>query len=250
MNSNNNRDKDNREVASKRAEESNPMRQEHLFVSLGLNILLPSIILMKGGPWLGLDPKEGLILALAFPLSYGIYYFAARRKYNFFSIVGLISILITGGVGLLRIDKDWIAVKEAAVPSLFGLAVLVTLKTPRPLVRMFLFNDQILDVQKVEAALEETNKRSAFEKLLVICTMLLALSFLLSAALNFILAKILIVSDSGTPSFNEELGRMTIWSYPVIVVPSMIVMMFALTKLVSGIKELTGLELEDIFRQP
>ena len=205
---------------------------------------------MKGGPWLGLDPKEGLILALAFPLSYGIYDFAARRKYNFFSILGFISILITGGVGLLRIDKDWIAVKEAAVPSLFGLAVLVTLKTPRPLVRMFLFNDQILDVQKVEAALEETNKRSAFEKLLVTCTLLLALSFLLSAALNFILAKILIVSDSGTPSFNEELGRMTIWSYPVIVVPSMIVMMFALTKLLSGIKELTGLELEDIFRQP
>ncbi len=104
-----------------------------------------------------------------------------------------------------------------------------------------------MDVEKVHKALEEHNSKAAFEKLLVKATWLLAMSFAVSAVLNFFLAIYILKSPAGTPEFVAELGRMTALSYPVIVVPSMVVMGFALWVLLSGVKKLTGLGLEEIF---
>ena len=147
-----------------------------------------------------------------------------------------------------ELDKDWIAIKEAAVPSLIGLAVLATTKTQKPLVRLFLYNKEIVDVVRVDLELDKRGNRTAFEQLMEFCTFLLAASFFLSASLNYLLAKYLIRSESGTDAFNMELGKMTFWSYPVILIPSMVVMSLVLWKLLSGIKALTGLNTEEIFR--
>jgi len=54
------------------------------------------------------------------------------------------------------------------------------------------------------------------------------------------------VSPGGTPEFTAELGRMTWLSWPVIALPSMAVTMAIFWRLMSGIQELTGLELEDL----
>ncbi|MEZ5480118.1 MAG: hypothetical protein R3E95_22345 [Thiolinea sp.] len=59
--------------------------------------------------------------------------------------------------------------------------------------------------------------------------------------LNYILAKLIVVSAPGTAAYNQELGKLTLMSYPVIVIPSMLVMMFAFWYLYRGIKKLTGL---------
>ena len=157
-----------------------------------------------------------LVIALAFPVAYGIYDFVARKKYNFFSVLGFVSILITGAVGIFELNKDWVAVKEAAIPALFAVAVLVSLKTPFPLVRTFLFNPDIFNVPKIERALVERNNETAFEKLLVNCTLYLVASFVLSAVLNYGLAKYVIRSETGTIEFTEELGKMHALSWPVI----------------------------------
>ena len=76
---------------------------------------------------------------------------------------------------------------------------------------------------------------------------LLAGSFFLSAVLNFVLARIIVRSPAGTVAFNEELGRMTALSYPVIALPSMAVMMIALWYLLKSIRSLTHMDLEEIF---
>lgn len=226
----------------------NQTDNENIWLNLGLNIIIPSIILMKGGRWSYLHPSIILIIALLFPLSYGIYDFFFRHKYNFFSILSFASILLTGGVGLMKLDKDWIAIKEAAIPSIIGLAILLSLKTPYPLIRVLLYNEKVINIVRVEIALNEQETQSSFAKLLFNTTLLLSSSFLLSAILNFTLAKFLIHSESGTNAFNEELGRMTFWSWPVIVLPCMFITALALWKLLSGIKKLTGLKLEEVFR--
>ena len=69
---------------------------------------------------------------------------------------------------------------------------------------------------------------------------------MLSSILNYILAKILLVSAPGTEAFNAELGKMNALSFPVIAVPATIIMMLALFYLFKRIKALTHLELEDI----
>jgi len=70
----------------------------------------------------------------------------------------------------------------------------------------------------------------------------------LSATLNYALAKYFITSPSGTPEFNSQLGSMNLWSYPVIVLPSMVVMMFAMYYIFKNITRITGLSLEEIMR--
>jgi hypothetical protein len=157
-------------------------------------------------------------------------------------------VLLTGGIGILEIPTQWFAVKEAAIPLLLGLAVLVSLKTPYPLIRTLLYNPEIINVDKVHTALVAHKSESAFDQLLVRCTWLLAASFLLSGILNFFLARWIVVSPSGTDAFNSEVSKMMAWSWPIIAVPSMVIMMFALMKLLKGIKVMTGLELDDVLR--
>ena len=94
------------------------------------------------------------------------------------------------------------------------------------------------------------NNENAFDKLLISSTYVLAISFLLSAVLNFILARVILKSPSGSVEFTQELGKMTALSWPVIVIPSTIVMAYALWRLFAGIKRLTGLGMEDVFKTP
>ena len=232
-----------------------PPKQENALLNIGLNVALPVFIMSKGpkAEWLTsiadqLSLKPGIaamILALIFPISYGIYDFVVRRKYNFFSILGFGSVLMTGLMTILEVDKEWIAWKEAAIPSLLGLAVLASLKTKNPLVRLFIYNDQVMQVEKVNARLRDSSNEAAFENLLRTCTLWLALSFLISAILNFILAKVFIQSETGTEAFTQEMGKMTFWSYIIILVPSMTIMIFILYRLVQGIQKMTGLTMEE-----
>jgi hypothetical protein len=140
------------------------------------------------------------------------------------------------------------AIKDAALPLVFGIATIATRWTKRPLVREMLFNETVIDVPRVEAALEAKGGRAAFERLLANSTWFLAGGFLLSAVLNYVLARIILKSPGGTPEFTAELGRMHWISFPVILVPFMAVAMFLLWRLLSGVERLTGLTSEDIFR--
>ncbi|MGB0745009.1 MAG: VC0807 family protein [Opitutales bacterium] len=236
------------------SEKSSPPERENTFLNLGFNILIPILILNKGKAWFGsyLEPYFEnvavgiLLIAVAFPVGYFIYDYFKRSKYNIISILGLVSVLLTGGIGILNIPTEWFAVKEAAIPLLLGIAVVVSLKTPYPLIRTLLYNPEIINVDKVQAALKENDSEEAFEKLLKTCTWLLAASFLISAVLNYILASKIVVSPSGTDAFNAEVSKMMGWSFAVIAVPSMAIMMYALFKLMGGIKRMTGLELEQV----
>ncbi len=228
--------------------ESSPTpKKENLLLNLLLNVALPAIILSKFSTPERLGPVLGLVVALAFPLGYGIWDFLRRRQANFISIIGFVSVLLTGGLGLLHIGGFWFAVKEAAVPTVIGLAVLLSLKTRRPLVRTMLYNEQVIDVARVDTALTLRGTRAEFDRLLVTSSYLLALSFFVSAVLNFGLARYLLTGPAGTPEFNAQLGRMHLLSWPVIVVPSMAMTMFALWRLLSKLRTLTGLALEDVF---
>jgi hypothetical protein len=231
-----------------------PPKKENTFLNLGFNLVLPILLLNKGKAWFSgyLEPYFDnvavgiLLLALAFPVGYFIYDYFARKKYNIFSIIGLVSVLLTGGIGIFQIPTEWFAVKEAAIPLFLGLAVLISLKTPYPLVRTLLYNPEIINVDKVQASLKAHDTETTFEKLLLHCTWLLAASFLLSAILNYFLALRMVTSPSGTDAFNTEVARMMKWSFIVIAAPSMAIMLVALMKLFNGIKEMTGLEMEEV----
>jgi len=223
-----------------------PPKQESLLANLLINIAIPALILAKlsGDDWLG--TKWAIVVALAFPLLYGLRDFLQNGKANFFSGLGIVSILLTGGISLMELDAKYIAMKEAAIPALLGIATVVSLRTRWPLVKTFLYNDKVLDTDKIAAKLEDNNNLGAFELTLKQASWMVAASFFLSSVLNYVLAKVILTSPPGSEAFNAELGKMTALSYPVIVVPSMIVLILAMVFLFRRIGKLTGLKLEDI----
>lgn len=227
-----------------------PPAKENLLLNLACNVAAPALMLTKGGKWLGLEPKTALLAALSFPLAYGLYDLAKRRNFNFLSALGFASTLASGGLGLLKLEPFWFAVKEAVVPMLIGLTVLASQWSRKPLVRTLLLNEQVIDVARVEAAIAAGGRQAAFLRLLGSSSWLLAASFALSAVLNFVLARLIITAMPDTPLFNEQLGRLTWLSYIVIMVPSMGMMIFALWRLLKGLEALTGLTLDELLRQP
>lgn len=223
-------------------------KRENLFLNLLFNIVVPTLILTKFSGEDQLGPRLGIVVALSFPIIYGAKDYFRQHKFNFFSALGIFSVLMTGGMSLLEIDPQYIAIKEAAIPAIFGIATLISLKTPYPLVRIFLFNDMVMETDKVHRALEQHSAETAFDKALVVASAMLAGSFFLSSVLNYVLARVVLVSEPGTEAFNAELGKMTALSFPVIALPAMLVMMAALFYLFRQIKLLTQLDLEDILR--
>ena len=215
-------------------------------IDLLVSIVLPSFILMKLSGDDHLGASTGLIVALVFPLGWGLFELIKYRKFNFIALLGLISVALTGGIGLFELDTQWLAVKEAAIPGIIGLAVLISTFTPYPLIRTLLFNPEVLDVEKIKNTLEVQGSTELFERRLLKATYLLAGSFAFSATMNYILAKWLVTSPAGTPAFNEELGKLTLYSYPMIALPSMVMMMGIFYFLWRTIHGLTGLELEEV----
>lgn len=216
-------------------------------VDLLISILIPSFILMKMSDAEQLGASGALIVALAFPLGWGLFELVKYRKFNFIALLGLISVTLTGGIGLLQLDTQWLAIKEAAIPGIIGAAILISTRTRYPLIKTLLYNPKIINVDEIQQILDQRNMRAAFESRLLNATYLLSSTFLFSSVMNYVLAKWIVTSPGGSAAFNEELGRMTLLSYPVIAIPSMLMMMLIMYYLWRTIHGMTGLPLEKVF---
>ncbi|MBW8183024.1 VC0807 family protein [Shewanella nanhaiensis] len=215
-------------------------------VDLLVSIVIPAFILMKLSGDDQLGASGGLMLALSFPLGWGIFELIKYRKFNFIALLGLANVLLTGGIGLLELDLKWLAIKEAAIPAAIGIAVLISTFTSKPLIKALIFNPAVMDVDKINDRLKQNNCVAAFEQRLMKATYLVAGSFAFSATMNYILAKWIVTSPTGTPEFNEQLGQLSLYSYPMIAVPSMLMMMGTFYYLWRTIRDLTGLKLEEV----
>jgi len=227
-----------------------PEKKENILFNIGFNIVIPSVILTRFSSEEFLGPLPGVITAISFPLFYGLYDLVTSKKWNFFSIIGLINTSLTGSFSIMQLNAFWFAVKEASVPAIFGIATVASLKSKYPLIKKILLNPAIINIALIEekvAALKDGDFK--FNKLLINGTFLIALSFVTSSILNFTLAIYMLKSEPGTVLFNEELGKMTAMSFIVITVPSITILMLSLWYLVSGIKQLTGLNLAQIIHE-
>ncbi|MEE9335119.1 MAG: VC0807 family protein [Granulosicoccaceae bacterium] len=221
-------------------------KKQRPFVDLIISIVIPTLILMKFSGEQHLGPTGGLIVALAFPVCYGLYELIGNGTRNWVALLGVISVLLTGSIGLLKLDPKWLAVKEAAIPLAIGIGVLVAKKMGYPLLNKLLLNPSVVNIHAVEDALQQKGSKPEFDSALDKANYFFAGTFFFSAIMNFILAKSIVTSTAGTEAFNIELGKMNALSYPVIAIPSMI-MMFAIFYFIwRTVSRLTGLTLEQV----
>ncbi len=224
--------------------------RENVLLNLVCNVVLPGFMLSQLSKDTRLGPIWGLVAALAVPLLYGAWDFFRRRIWNVFSVLGLFSVVLTGVLGLLKTDPIWFAMKEVAIPLVLGLAIPLTLKTKQPLVRTLLYNDQLMDTARIHGALESRGTTVDFEALLKRTSWILAASFIASGVVNFVLARWLLTAPLGTATFNDQLGKMHWISWPVVFLPMLAVLMFAMLRLMRGVEKLTGLTNDEILHQP
>ena len=224
-------------------------KQDNMLANLAFNIIIPVVIMSYASKPEYLGPLWSIAIALAFPLGYGMYELYQTRKVNFFSVLGIVSVLLTGGISLLKLPAEYIAIKEAAIPGLIGVAVLVTRYMKKPLIKVLVLNETMINWAKLNESLTRVNNMTEFEKKIDISNYIVAASFFLSSALNYLLAKWILVSEPGTTAYTEELGRMTALSYPVIVIPSMIMLITAIMYIFMHMKKLTGEDIDTFLNQ-
>ncbi len=219
--------------------------------NLIINIIVPALILMKGSKWatkldIEISSVQVLIIALAIPLLYGLYDLIIKKEKNFIAVLGFVSILLSGIVGVLKLSTELIAIKEAAIPFIIGCVIYFSNFTSYPIAPKFLYHDDVFDKNTINSHLDNDQQNTLKSKIKK-ASFFLFLSFIFSAILNFVLAKYFIKSPTGTEAFNDELGQMTLYSYPIIVIPSMLIMGGIIWYVYSSIKKLTGLESNGIF---
>ncbi|HAS8376870.1 TPA: MFS transporter [Vibrio vulnificus] len=223
------------------AKKSNPL------VEILFNVFVPSFILMKFSGEEHLGTALALVVALLFPIVYGGMDLIRNKKFNFISALGFVSVLLTGGIGLLELDTKWLALKEALIPGLIGLAVFGSTFTRYPLMQKMVLNDTVLNLELITQRLKERGKTDAFERCLMSSNYLFASTFAFSSVMNYFLATWIVTSPAGTVEFNEELGKLTLYSYPVIAIPSMLMMLGIFYYVWRQIRSMTSLETEQIF---
>lgn len=213
-------------------------------LELGANVVAPTVALLVLSDEARLGPVLGLVVALAFPFAHAARGVAREGRFSPLTVLAVVSVALTGGIGLLELDARWFAVKEALVPTAIGLATLGSLRSPWPVVETILW--RVLDEERVVRALVARGTRARFERRIARTTLAFGGLFAGSGLSSFLLARYLVVSSSGTPAFNEELGRFTALSFPVVAVPVTIGMVIALRILLAGIEEDTGQLVDDL----
>ena len=196
-------------------------------VSLVVNILLPVMILHKGGHYL--SAQLTLLVALCFPLVYGIQDYVRRRHKNYVSLVGVINIMLTGTLALMSLHGIWFAFKEATLPVVLGFLVLGSAFTQNPAARMMFCTPHILNMALIDERLAAMGKQPPFYLLLRQTTLWLSLSFFISAAANFTLAYHIfedidsnLSKDDQMAVLNSQLAHMTWVGFATVALPLMV----------------------------
>lgn len=224
-------------------------KQENPFLSLVANIALPIFILDKfSGAWGPDGPKLALILAVSIQVAYALYDYSQRKKISPIFLLGFINVLLTGTLGLLALEGIWFAIKEASFPLLIGIFVFASSFTKKPLIEMLISNPQVMKRDLLNQRLSERGTDKEFHKHLQLSTRLFSLSFVLSALLNFWLArKIFIEIDPALDEYsrqiilNEQISSMTWQGFVVIMLPSMLCLAGVFWHVFYGVKKFSGL---------
>jgi hypothetical protein len=219
-------------------------RTRWTWIELACTIALPTIVLVFGGPALG--PLGTLVVALAFPFGFALASIVREGRPSALSLLSLVSVLLTGGVGLLELDPGWFAVKEAAIPVLLGAVIAASAQTRACAVGVVL--DRVLDSERTAAALARTGAGATYAAVTRRATWALGGLTALSGGASFALARWMVVAPSGTEAFNAQLGGYTLWSFLGVSLPVMALSVWVLHRALTDLERALGEPLDGLLR--
>ena len=235
----------------------NPQK-ENPFFNLLFNILIPVLILNKGH--LFLQDNAGaqvLIIALLFPVFYGLFDLLKNKRKNIISLFGVLNVLLTGGFALYKLSGIWFAVKEATFPLLIGVFVLGSAYTKKNLFEYLIRSSSLLQWDRVDEKIQAFSATYQLKKLFKQSTILFSISFFISAILNFVLAMYIFSKDpvntSGTEVantaeviLNQKIADITWLGFLVIGVPMTFFAVGIFWRFLKRLSQLTGFSTDDL----
>ncbi len=221
--------------------------QPNALADLLLTVVLPSLVLDQLSEPARLGPFWALIVSLLFPVGFAVWCWWKKSGWNVFSILGFITILLSGGLGLLKLDAFWFAVKESAMPLALGAAFPVSCWFGRPLINALVLQPHIFNLRALTDALDTPEKQTRYQRALLHGSWLLGISAIISSVGNFLLALWLLRGkEPGSEAFVKGIGTLNWASVIVIGVPLCAVMFAVFLWLIRQFQAITGLERADL----
>jgi hypothetical protein len=211
-----------------------------------LNIFLPVVILLTLSSEDRLGPLPALLLAVGIPAAWGILELWRTRKINASSIMGVVSVLLTGVIGVFELDTDLFAWKEAAIPVGFAAILLVSNRMQFPVVKLLF--DMVQRRDKVEAAVQEQGQQVAYRAHIERSGTIWAGIMLLSGVLKFMLSSLVMTAEAGTQEFNKQLATYELVQIPTTMLLTMVLILSLIYFIAKGTGLIIGLPPSQVLR--
>lgn len=223
------------------------MKQPSVLLDIILNVILPSLALDHLSNPGRLGPTWALVVSLLFPVVFAIWCWWRHSGWNVFTIVGFVTILLSGGLGLMKLDAFWFAIKESAMPLALGAAFPLSQAFGKPLLSALILQPQLINLRALAAALDSPEKQARYRRTLLHGSWLIGGATIISSVGNFLLALWLLRGkDPGGEAFVKGIGTLNWASVIVIGVPLCVVMLAVFIWLIRQFQSITGLEKADL----
>jgi hypothetical protein len=224
-----------------------PAKPPNALLDIALTVIAPSLVLDYLSPPERLGPFWALVISMFFPVAFGLWCWWKKHAWDVISIFGFVTILISGGLGLLKLDAVWFSVKESAMPLALGAVFPLSHAWGRPLINALVLQPHLINLRTLNAALDAPGKKAAFDHAIWRASWGIGLGMIGSSVANFFLALHLLAGkEPGGEAFVRGIGTLNWASLIVIGVPMMAVMLLVFLALVRRIQQITGLERADL----
>lgn len=207
---------------------------------LNFSIFLPSFILNSTSLSARFGSKTVFAIALLFPVGLAIVEIIQSRKISFFSIIGLVSCLLSILIFNLDYSKTVFAVKEAFLPLVLFTILLLARQTK------YDFLSSIITKPIKLSILKDYEEQADFVRAIKRTYYAINFFFLYSAVANFLIVIFVIHSPFGTVEFNKELARLNFLNLVVITLPTFLTIIVAELIFLRSVSKITGATIQEL----
>lgn len=211
-----------------------------------VNIFLPVVILLTLSDDSRLGPLPALLLAVGIPATYGTWNLLRTRKVNASSILGIISVLMTGLIAVLELDTDLFSVKEAVIPAGFAAILLISNRMSFPVVKLLF--DMVQRRDRVEQTVAKLGQERAYRAHIERSGTIWAVIMFLSAVMKFTLSSLIMSADAGTQEFNRQLATYELVQIPTSMLVTMVLILSLIYYIAKGTGSIIGLPPSEVLR--
>lgn len=211
-----------------------------------VNIFIPVVILLGLSSEDRLGVVPALLLAIAIPAISGVAQLLREHKADASAILGIISVLLTGVIGVFELNTRLFALKEAAIPIGFAIVLIGSNATKYPISTLLV--DMVQRRDRVMATLSSDGQKVIYREHVEATGRVWAGIMTLSGVLKWILASLVVTSPAGTEAFNHELAFYELVQLPTTFTLTGVLILSLIWYIVSGTSGITGLEPVEILR--